>query len=367
MKRVLIVGGGISGVFFSIRLKEKHPDYEVIIFEHNDKLLKKIYATGNGKCNFANKGDLKDKYSSEDFALPILKEFDYQEIVNYFRHIGVESKNIGDLFYPYSESAETIANALLKKVDELNIEVHLLEDVVDYKDYTLITDKGQYHFDYLIISSGGKAAPQLGTDGKLLETITKNSGGYIKEPQPSLCPIVTKENTHSVEGLRHKCFVTLKYRNEKTSKMVIAHQEEGEVLFKKDGLSGIVIYNISHYINVYECYKNAEIHLDFAPNKEGEYESLLHPRLAKYLKSHNYNIHDTVFHFKKFYDFKNAQVSGHVFDTSKLNKDLSLKNEKNIYFIGEATGIYALCGGYNIMWALASANKVAKSLCRHKN
>lgn len=362
MKRVLIAGGGISGVFFSIRLKEKHPDYEVIIFEHNDKLLKKLYATGNGKCNFANKGELKDKYSLEDFALPILKEFGCEKIVSYFHLIGVESKNIGDLFYPYSESAETVANALLKKVDELNIKVHLLEDVIDYKNSTLITNKGQYPFDYLIIASGGKAAPQLGTNGTLLDTINTNSGGYNKEPQPSLCPIITKENTFSVDGLRHKCLVSLKYRNEKSSQIVTIHQEEGEVLFKKDGLSGIVIYNMSHYINVHECYKSAEIHLDFAPNKEGDYESLLHPRLAKYLKAHDYNIHDTVFHFKKFYDFKNAQVSGHVFDTNKLNKDLSLKNTKNIFFIGEATGIYALCGGYNIMWALASADKVAKSL-----
>ena len=359
MKSVLVAGGGVSGVFFSIRLKEIHPDYEVIIFEHNDKLLKKLYATGNGKCNFANKGDLKDKYAQEDFALPILKEFDYQEIVNYFRLIGVESKTIGDLYYPYSESAETVANALLKRVDELNIKVHLLEDVIEFKNNTLVTNKGQYQYDYLVIASGGKAAPQLGTDGKLLDTINKGSGPN-KEPQPSLCPIVTKENTHLVEGLRHKCLVTLKYK--KDGKDVTAHKEEGEFLFKKDGLSGIVIYNISHYINVYECYNSAEIHLDFAPNLEGEYESLVHPRLAKYLKSNKLDIHDTVFHFKKFYDFKNAQVSGHVFDTNKLNKDLSLKDTKNIYFIGEVTGVYAVCGGYNIMWALASADKVARLL-----
>ena len=65
MKRVLIIGGGISGVFAGIRIKEYHPDYLVQIFEHNDKLLKKIYATGNGKCNFANLGSLKNKYNNE--------------------------------------------------------------------------------------------------------------------------------------------------------------------------------------------------------------------------------------------------------------------------------------------------------------
>ena len=355
MKNVLVAGGGISGVFFAIRLKELHPEYKVTIFEHNDKLLKKIYATGNGKCNFANKGSLENKYSHEEYALPILREFGYEDIIKYFLSIGVESKNVNDLIYPYSESAETVVNALLNRVHQLNIEVHLSEDVLDYKDHTLLTNKGQYPFDYLVVASGGNAAPQLGTDGKLLEVV-RNKMGIIVEAKPSLCPLVTKENTHMIEGLRHKCLVTLK------SGSKIIHQEEGEVLFKDDGLSGIVIFNISHYINQYSCYHNAEIHLDFAPNKVGEYESLVHPRIAKYLKAHNLDIHDVTFHYKKFYDFKNAQVSAHVFNPDKLNNDLSLKGSKDIHFIGEAAGISAVCGGYNIMWALASAEKVAKSI-----
>ena len=59
--KIGIVGGGISGTFLAIKIKEYHPDYDVEIFEHNPKLIRKVYATGNGKCNFANSGDLKDK------------------------------------------------------------------------------------------------------------------------------------------------------------------------------------------------------------------------------------------------------------------------------------------------------------------
>ena len=72
MKTVAVLGGGISGVFFAIKVKQYHPDYQVSVFEHNDKLLKKIYATGNGKCNFANTGDLNNKYKNEQYVLPIL-------------------------------------------------------------------------------------------------------------------------------------------------------------------------------------------------------------------------------------------------------------------------------------------------------
>ena len=379
MKKVIVVGGGVSGVFFSIRLKERKPDYQVIIIEHNDKLLKKLYVTGNGKCNFANKGSLEGKYYDEESALPILNEFRCEDIIEYFHSIGVESKSVGDLIYPYSESAETVANALLKRVEELNIEVHLSEDVIDYNDHTLYTDKGEYTFDALVVATGGNAAPQHGSNGKFLDTLEKKDfWGTGIGPQPSLCPIVTKENTHMLEGLRHKCKVSLKFQKEydyetsglhysgdeiyRPTFLASVHTEEGEVLFKEDGLSGIVIFNIAHYINIYRCYENAEIHLDFAPNRDGEYESLVHPRLAKYLRNHNLNIHDTVFHFKKFYDFKFAQVSANTFNRSNLNDDLSCSRAKDLYFIGEAAGVYAVCGGYNIMWALASAKKVADLL-----
>ena len=63
--RIAVIGGGASGVFFALKCKEFYPSYNIVIFEKNNKLLKKIYATGNGKCNFANSGELKDKYNNE--------------------------------------------------------------------------------------------------------------------------------------------------------------------------------------------------------------------------------------------------------------------------------------------------------------
>ena len=114
--KIGIIGGGISGCFLAIKIKEAHKDYQVEIIEHNDKLLKKIYATGNGKCNFANSGDLKNKYNNEDFVLPILNEYGYKEISNYFTSIGIENCLEGNLAYPVSKSANTVAYFLLKNV-----------------------------------------------------------------------------------------------------------------------------------------------------------------------------------------------------------------------------------------------------------
>ena len=355
MKKVIILGGGISGVFASIRIKEKHPDYFVSVFEHNDKLLKKIYATGNGKCNFANKGSLYNKYNHEEFALKIINQFNCNDIVNYFEKIGIKSKSIGDLLYPYSESAETVANHLLDKIKQLNIDVHLQCEVKDYQNGHLLTDRGEFTYDALIISLGGKSSPNLGSNGSFYDSLIEH-GYAIRECHPSLCPIKTKENTKMVEGLRHKVNVQL-YQGNK-----LIHEEDGELLFKKDGLSGMVIFNMTHYINRLDNRNNITLHVDFAKVIDGDYESLVNPKLAKYLLSNKLDIHNVIFTFKDFYEYSNSQVTSGGISISELNDDLSSKREKNVYFIGEVVDIDAICGGYNIMWALASAELVSQKI-----
>ena len=353
--KVIIVGGGISGVFAGIRIKERHPDYQVSIFEHNDKLLKKIYVTGNGKCNFANKGLLTDKYNNEQFALPIIQQFNHEDILSYFDEIGIKAKSIGDLLYPYSESAISVANKLLEKVNKLHLDVHLSEQVVDYNNNQLHTDRGDYPYDKLIISIGGKSSPNLGSNGSFWPILIKH-GYAFKEDHPSLCPIKTKENTKLVDGLRSKVHASLYQNNQ------LIHQEDGELLFKKDGLSGMVIFNITHYINLLKEKKNISIHLDFAKGMEGDYESLVNPKIAKYLLDNKLDIHNTIFTFKDFYGYENSQVTSGGVSVINLNNDLSSKLEKNVYFIGEIVDIDAICGGFNIMWALASADLVSKNI-----
>ena len=355
MKRVAIIGGGISGSFAAIRIKETHPDYEVSIFEHNDKLLKKIYATGNGKCNFANKGSLKDKYSNESFVMPILMKYDIIDICEFFENIGVMVKPIGDLMYPYSESAETVAIHLLKRISELNIDVHLNDEVKDYQNGTLLTASGTFKYDALIISVGGKSSPKLGSNGSFHDVLVKH-GYSFKECHPSLCPIKTKENTKMVEGLRSKVEASLYQENK------LIHEERGELLFKKDGLSGMVIFNLTHYINQLDNKKDVTIHIDFAPGIEAAYASLVPNKIAKYLIENQLDIHNTVFTFKDFYGYENSQVTSGGVLVSELNNDLSSKKEKNVYFIGEVIDVDAVCGGFNIMWALASAEKVNKTI-----
>jgi len=357
-REIAIVGGGISGVFAAIRIKEKHPNFRVSIFERNNKLLRKIYVTGNGKCNFANSGSLVNKYNNESFVLPIIKEFPFSKISQCFEELGVHYKLVNDLAYPMSESAETVALMLDKKIDELAIDAHLEEKFIDYRDSQLITDKNTYHFDYLIFACGGKSSPQLGSDGSIFNILEKH-GYRIIITQPSLCPIKVKENVFSIEGLRAKANLTLLVDNKSI------RQEEGELLFKKDGLSGIGIFNLTHFINMQKSCKKINICVDFAPNIANivpeRYIEFVHPKLANYLCKNNLDIHNTFFTYKSLYDFPHSQVTSGGLSVQEVNQNLRSKRDNKVFFIGEILDVDAVCGGFNIMWALASAEKVSNN------
>ena len=266
----------------------------------------------------------------------------------------MKTKSIGDLLYPYSESAETVANKLLKRVQGLNINIYLETEVIDYDKSQIITNKGNFAYDKLIISVGGKSS-NLGSDGSLWNTI-KRHNYLLKEPSPSLCPIKTKENTKKIEGLRSKVLVSLYQKD------LLIHKESGELLFKKDGLSGMVIFNTTHYINRLKDKNNITLHINFAPNQNGEIDSLVHPKLANYLLDNHCDIHNTIFTFKGFYDYQFSQVTSGGLLVSELDNNLQSKKENNVFFIGEVVNIDAICGGYNMMWAFASAEKVAKNI-----
>lgn len=359
--KIAVIGGGASGVFFALMCKEIYPDQKIVIFEKNNKLLKKIYATGNGKCIFANSGDLLDKYNSS-FAYPYLKEYGFEEIVKYFEEIGISYKLVGELAYPYSESADTVAAKLIDRLNALGIEYKLEEELISYKannsGISLQTNKGSYNFDRLVIAVGGKSSPVFGSDGNLINEL-KNHNYNLTYLTPSLCPIKVKENVKLIEGCRHKVLVKL-CQNKK-----LIHEEKGEILFKKDGLSGIVIMNMSAYINRLQNKDNIKINIDFVPDineVKYPYSSYVNKKLASYLERNNLDIKNTVFTFKGLYDFDNSQVTSGGISLKQISKNLSSTIEPNVYFIGEVVDIDAVCGGYNLMWAFSSAYSAARYL-----
>ena len=359
--KIGIVGAGASGVFLAIRLKESHPSYEVTLIERNDKILKKILVTGNGRCNFANTGDLTDKYNNK-LANTLLEEFTPRDIVETFDKYGIHSTSIDNLIYPASLSAQTVVLLLNKKVEQLGIKAFTNEQVINYQKqnnkFVVKTLNNEYAFDRLVFSCGGKAYPQLGTDGSIFDILNRH-GYKITTLSPSLTPLKVKENTKKISGQRQRCGVSLYHHNQ------LVYQESGEVLFKDDGLSGIVILNISSRINRLNDLNDVQIVLDLAGAKVTEkehYYEYVPPKIAEYLISNNLNINRVSFTFKGFYDYQIAEVSHGGLSLEEINDSLESKKEKGLYFTGELLDIDGMCGGYNLMFAFASAEKVKNAL-----
>lgn len=373
--KILVIGAGASGIMFAIARKRSHPKDEIVVLEHLDKPLKKILATGNGKCNLGNAGSIKDIYNDE-FASLIVDKYDFHTQREFIESLNIKTKLIDNLLYPISESAVTVRNALLKASEKAGIKIICNEEIDEYvvnDNYIeVFTKSSSYKCDKLVIASGGKSSPKLGSDGSIFNII-KEHRYQIENINPGLCPIYVKEKTKSLDGIRVKANVTL-FRNDKK-----IHVESGEVLFKERGLSGIVIFNLSRII-ARELNAKYKISIDLLPSVDSEdlgiflsfnsprvlLDSYLNPKLADYiyekdLKSHALinEIKGLKFTFDKLYGFEFSQVSVGGISLSNVKDNLESTKEKNVYFLGECLNVDAPCGGYNLMWAFASALHLA--------
>ena len=371
--KVIVVGAGASGVVAAINYKRNHKSDDVLIIEHLDKPLKKLLASGNGKCNLGNSNIDFNLYNNHEFAKSVIEDYDYKK---FFSSISIETKLMGELAYPVSESAVSVKEALLLESKKLGIEFKFEEKLLDYKVGNKIevkTDKGTYIADKLYFAGGLKSSSKLGSDGTVLDILNKH-GYKIKTPQPGLSPLYTKEKTKTIDGIRVKANVSL-FENGK-----LLHKEAGEVLFKDHGLSGIVIFNTMSLISR-NPEKNHEISIDLLPDfsqdflknyrNSHKFSDLLlafvNPKIAAYLQD-RFDSEDAIFKslkdlrftFDKSYGFDFSQVSIGGILVSEVGENLESKHEKSVFIIGELLDIDGPCGGYNLTWAFASAIKSTK-------
>ena len=368
--KILIVGAGASGIVAAINYKRNHKTDDVLVIERLDSSLKKLLASGNGKCNLGNSNIDFSLFNNPEFAKSVIEGYDYKK---FFSSISIETKTFGDLAYPVSESAVSVKEALLNSAKSLGISVKNGEKLIDFSIKNLIevtTDKQKYSVDKLFLAGGLKSSPKLGSDGSVLDILSKH-GYIVTSPEAGLCPIFTKEKTKTVDGVRVKSTVNLL----KNGKLI--HKEAGEVLFKEHGLSGIVIFNTASIISR-DLKANYKIVLDLLPDFSDEYLkkyrnshkfselllAFLNPKLSKYLTERFKNedqifssLKSLEFTFDKTYGFDFSQVSVGGVDVSEVDENLMSKREKNVYIIGELLNIDGPCGGYNLTWAFASAIK----------
>ena len=376
MKIVFVGGGASTLVAASLLVGQK--DYQITIIDKNAKLGRKLSMTGNGKCNLSPMKDDINAYNHPDFVEPLFKDIPLYTYLETLEKIGIPTKSIRDLgYYPISENASNIVEIL---VNNLQDKVEIINDeLVDYSQSELLLKSNKrIPYDKLVLATGGKSYPNTGSDGSVYSILAKH-GYQIIEPQPALCPIKVKENVKSLFGARNHAIISLiKDGN-------LIYQEDGEIIFKKDALSGIAIMNMSSFIAHQQG--QYQIKIDFLSGEKYKssnrncIDSLLgyvsRPIAEYILKKYNIQPGDNsqkheeqlyeglcslVFNYQSLYDFDSAQVTCGGVSLSDIDNNFQSKKETNVYLIGELLDIDGLCGGYNLRYALSSSMKLAKIL-----
>lgn len=192
MSKVIVIGGGVSGVVSAIYARRKGND--VTILERNSDILKKLLITGNGRCNYFNSDQDINHYHTSDMNIlkDIITEGNINELLKFYDEIGIVPKIKNGYYYPYSNQAVNVKDAFsaeLKKIG-INIICDYLVNDIKYNGKFIIND--ELTCDKLIVSTGSKAYPKTGSDGMGYKFL-KDLGHNITKIEPALTGIKSKD------------------------------------------------------------------------------------------------------------------------------------------------------------------------------
>lgn len=263
MSKVLVIGGGAAGMMAAYAAGMC--GHEVTLLEQNEKLGKKIYITGKGRCNFTNASPLEEimqaVVSNPKFLYSAFYTFSNDAVMDFFENQGMPYKiERGNRAFPVSDHASDVIRALERAMKEQDVRIRLhtqvrellIED--DKATGVLLTDGGKIMADSLILATGGLSYPTTGSTGDG-HTMAKNSGHKIVTPRPALVPLTTKEEyILRMQGLSLKN-VSLKIKDEKR----VIYDAFGEMLFTHFGVSGPLVLSASsvlsrHFPREYQAY-----------------------------------------------------------------------------------------------------------------
>lgn len=248
-RTVAVIGGGAAGLMACGVLAERCE--HVILIEKNKILAKKVRITGKGRCNITNTADVEDILNNiptnPKFLYSALYGFTNYDVIEFFNRMGVETKEErGGRIFPVSDSAHDAAEALAKFAMRKNVKRVCAKAIkIETEDghvTKVVTDKGKFAADSVVLATGGKSYPLTGSDG-FGYRIAEKTGHTIVKPRPSLVPIETKEKwTSELMGLSLKN-VSLKLYSEK-----LVFEDFGEMLFTHFGVSGPIVLSASAHI-----------------------------------------------------------------------------------------------------------------------
>lgn len=417
MSKVIIIGGGAAGMMAAIKAAQNK--HQVILLEKNEKLGKKIYITGKGRCNITNASDLEVIFqnivTNSKFLYSSLYSFTNEDTIQFFEENGCKTKiERGNRVFPVSDHSSDVILTLEQSMRKLGVDIRFHTEVVDLViknqtfDHVVLNNGTKLTADACIVATGGLSYPSTGSTGDGYR-FAKEIGHKVTALNPSLVSIHVQEDwIHKLQGLSLKNIEVkvvidrLKHDNVKNKKLKVGkvlYSAFGEMLFTRFGVSGPVILSASSLLLPYlnEC--ELEIHLDLKPALSNEQLDARILRDFEEIKNKQFKnsldqllpqkmigiiialsgipedkqvngitkeerlrlvrlIKDLTFKISRLGGFNEAVVTKGGIDVSEIDPStMESKLAKGVYFAGEVLDLDALTGGYNlqIAWSTGAA------------
>jgi predicted Rossmann fold flavoprotein len=396
-ERIAVIGGGPAGIIAAGTIGSRGKS--VTLIEKNEKLGKKLFITGKGRCNITNAAPVDELFdyinTNRNFLYSSFYSFTNDNIVELLESFGLKTKvERGNRVFPVSDKSSDVIKALEKFLKRNKVEIMLnsnVEKIVKKNDFFIVTIGGRdYEFEKVVIATGGVSYPGTGSTGDGLE-FARQMGHKIIPLKPSLVPIeIAGEWLKELQGVSLRNVNLRAYSGNK-----ILNEEFGEMIFTNYGISGPIVLSISNVINKY-INKDLRLEIDLKPalsveklnnrllrdfslysNKQlkNALNDLLPQKLIPWVirmsgndpektvnqltKDERMNLIKIVkgfpLKFKSFRPIEEAIVTSGGISTREINPStMESRIIPNLYFIGEVIDVDALTGGYNLQIAYST-------------
>lgn len=397
MKKIIVIGGGAAGAMAAIAAAEQGAS--VLLLEKNEKLGKKIYITGKGRCNLTNACELEDLFkkivTNPRFMYSALYTFTNEDAIRFFEESGVPVKiERGDRAFPVSDKSSDVINGLARRLKQAGVTVRFHAEVnkvctEEGKVIGVVLQNGEVlSCDACIVATGGLSYASTGSTGDGY-TFAKLCGHTVTECYPSLVGLkITEPFAKELEGLSLK---NVRLRAVQGKKEL--YNDMGELLFTADGVSGPLVLSASAVVTDKLLKGEVILQLDLKPalskeeldtrilrdfeeakNKQfrNALDKLLPQRLIRVIinmcgipedkqvnsitKQERSLLVDVLkgmeMHIKKTGGFNEAVITRGGVSVREVNPStMQSKLTEGLYFAGEVLDVDALTGGYNLQIA----------------
>ena len=402
--KVCVVGAGAAGCVASIMLARGGAN--VVLLEKNEKIGKKLYITGKGRCNVTNDCEVQEFMQNivhgEKFLRSAIYGFTPRDTMEFFENLGVPLVvERGNRVFPLSQKSSDIIRALANEIDRLGVDLKLNTEVKDIRakagGFEVLTPWEKVVCDKVIVATGGISYASTGSTGDGYE-FAKSFGHEIVEPRQALCPIIVGENVSSLQGISLKNVTLTAYdENDK-----VVSSEFGEMMFTNRGITGPIVLTTASYVNrkgkvklfvdlkpaLDEQTLDARILRDFDERKNQDLKNVTRALLPERLNSYVLKvaglketkkvnevtkeerkrlvsaIKNLPFTFVSLAPFTEAVVTSGGISLKNLKPTGESRLQSGLYFVGETIDVDALTGGFNLQLAYATGVCAARDILK---